>query len=114
MAKYADIVVPSTTAFERDDYSGSRNDPLLMAMPKMAEPYAQSRDDYTTFAALAEALGFAEQFTEGRTARQISSPAEPHQRPERESQHSPSAPGQQPGCQAVASADCPPPLGIIL
>ncbi len=47
MAKHADIVVPSTTAFERDDYSGSRNDPLLMAMPKLAEPYAQSRDDYT-------------------------------------------------------------------
>ena len=70
MAKHADIVVPSTTAFERDDYSGSRNDPLLMAMPKLTEPYAQSRDDYTTFAALAEALGFGEQFTEGRTARQ--------------------------------------------
>ncbi len=68
MAKHADIVVPSTTSFERDDYSGSRNDPLLMAMPKLAEPYAQSRDDYTTFTALAEALGFAEQFTEGRTA----------------------------------------------
>jgi biotin/methionine sulfoxide reductase len=68
MAKHADIVVPSTTPFERDDYSGSRNDPLLMAMPKMTEPYAESRDDYTTFAALAEALGFGEQFTEGRTA----------------------------------------------
>ena len=58
MAKHADIVVPSTTSFERDDYSGSRNDPLFMAMPKLAEPYAESRDDYTTFAALAEALGF--------------------------------------------------------
>ena len=34
MAKHADIVVPSTTAYERDDYSGSRNDPLLMAMPR--------------------------------------------------------------------------------
>jgi biotin/methionine sulfoxide reductase len=70
MAKHADIVVPSTTPFERDDYSGSRNDPLLMAMPKLAEPYVQSRDDYTTFAALADRLGFGEQFTEGRTARQ--------------------------------------------
>jgi biotin/methionine sulfoxide reductase len=67
MAKHADIVVPSTTAFERDDYSGSRNDPLLVAMPKLAEPYTQSRDDYQTFAALAEQLGFGEQFTEGRT-----------------------------------------------
>src|SRR6202165_5017043 len=70
MAKHADIVVPSTTSFERDDYSGSRNDPLLMAMPKLAPPYAQSRDDYQTFAALAERLGFGEQFTESRTARQ--------------------------------------------
>ncbi|MGV0851481.1 molybdopterin guanine dinucleotide-containing S/N-oxide reductase [Mycolicibacterium phlei] len=68
MAKHADIVVPSTTAFERDDYSGSRNDPLLMAMPKLAEPFAQSRDDYVTFSALAEKLGFGERFTEGRTA----------------------------------------------
>ncbi|MBI3693015.1 MAG: molybdopterin-dependent oxidoreductase, partial [Mycolicibacterium aromaticivorans] len=70
MARHADIVVPSTTAFERDDYSGSRNDPLLVAMPALAPPYAQSRDDYTTFAALAERLGFGEQFTSGRTARQ--------------------------------------------
>jgi biotin/methionine sulfoxide reductase len=70
MAKHADIVVPSTTAFERDDYSGSRNDPLLVAMPKLAGPYGQSRDDYTTFAALADRLGFGDKFTEGRTARQ--------------------------------------------
>lgn len=70
MAKHADIVVPSTTAFEREDYSGSRNDPVLMAMPKLVEPYADSRDDYTTFAALADRLGFGEHFTEGRTARQ--------------------------------------------
>ena len=70
MAKHADIVVPSTTAFERDDFSGSRNDPLLMAMPALAEPYEQARDDYTTFAALAGRLGFESEFTEGRTARQ--------------------------------------------
>ena len=70
MAKHADIVVPSSTAYEREDFSGSRNDPLFVAMPALAEPFAESRDDYTTFAALSEKLGFAEQFTEGRTARQ--------------------------------------------
>ena len=70
MAKHADIVVPSTTAYEREDYSGSRNDPMLMAMPALAEPYAQSRDDYTTYSAMAERLGFGERFTEGRTARE--------------------------------------------
>jgi biotin/methionine sulfoxide reductase len=69
MAKHADFVVPSTTPFEREDYSGSKNDPLLVAMPKLAEPYANSRDDYTTFAALADHLGFGDTFTEGRTAR---------------------------------------------
>jgi biotin/methionine sulfoxide reductase len=70
MAKHADFVVPSTTAFEREDYSGSRNDPLLVAMPALTEPYADSRDDYDTFAALSERLGFGQAFTEGRTARQ--------------------------------------------
>lgn len=68
MAKHADIVVPSTTAYERDDYSGSRNDPALMAMPALVAPYENSRDDYTTFAALSHRLGFGAQFTEGRTA----------------------------------------------
>ena len=70
MARHADIVIPSTTAFERDDFSGSRNDPLLMAMPALAAPYAQSRDDYTTFAELAGRLGFGQEFTEGRSARE--------------------------------------------
>lgn len=67
MAKHADIVVPSTTAYERNDFSGSRNDPVLMAMPALAEPYAKSRNDYDTFAALADKLGFGAEFTEGRT-----------------------------------------------
>jgi biotin/methionine sulfoxide reductase len=70
MAKHADIVVPSTTAYERDDFSGSRNDPLLVAMPALAPPHAQARDDYATFAALAGRLGIGDAFTEGRTARQ--------------------------------------------
>ncbi|MGE0218939.1 molybdopterin-dependent oxidoreductase, partial [Mycolicibacterium sp.] len=70
MAKHADIVVPSTTFAERDDFSGSRNDPVLMAMPKLTEPYAQARDDYQTFAALADRLGVGDAFTEGRDTRQ--------------------------------------------
>ena len=70
MARHADIVVPSTTAYERDDFSGSRNDPLLTAMPALTAPYAQSRNDYQTFAALAHRLGFGEAFTEGRTERE--------------------------------------------
>lgn len=70
MARHADIVVPSTTFLERDDFSGSRNDPVLMAMPRLTEPYAGARDDYDTFATLAAALGVEEDFTEGRTSAQ--------------------------------------------
>ncbi|WP_099022796.1 molybdopterin guanine dinucleotide-containing S/N-oxide reductase [Mycolicibacterium palauense] len=70
MAKHADIVVPSTTAYERDDFSGSRNDPVLMAMPALAPPYAQARNDYQVFAGLAQRLGFGAEFTEGRSERQ--------------------------------------------
>ncbi len=69
MAKHADIVLPSTTAFERDDYSRFPHDPLLMAMPSVAEPYAQSRDDYDDLRRDGRARsGSATQFTEGRTA----------------------------------------------
>lgn len=70
MAKHADIVVPSTTSFEREDLSCTRNDPLLVAMHAATPRYAQARDDYDTFAALAHRLGFGPQFTENRTARQ--------------------------------------------
>ncbi|MGL6236457.1 MAG: molybdopterin-dependent oxidoreductase [Segniliparus sp.] len=69
-AKHADIVLASTTSYERDDISGANNEPLLVAMQQAAEPFADSRDDYETFAALAGALGFGGAFTEGRTARQ--------------------------------------------
>lgn len=68
MAKHADIVVPSTTPLERNDLSCTRNDPLLVAMQAATPSYADARDDYDTFAALARRLGFGPQFTEGRTS----------------------------------------------
>ncbi|NLU81324.1 molybdopterin-dependent oxidoreductase [Rhodococcus sp. HNM0569] len=68
MAKHADIVVPSTTSLERDDLSCTRNDPLLVAMHRVAPRHADARDDYDTFAAVASKLGVAERFTEGRTS----------------------------------------------
>ena len=66
MAKHADVVVPSTTSLERNDISCTRNDPLLVAMQQAVPRYADSRDDYDTFAALADKLGVADTFTEGR------------------------------------------------
>ena len=70
MARHADIVIPSTTAAERDDLTGSRNGALLVAMRAAAQRHADSRDDYDTFAALAARLGFAEAFTQGRSSEQ--------------------------------------------
>lgn len=70
MARHADIVVPSTTSLERNDLACTRNDPLLVAMHAAAPRYADARDDYDTFAALAYRMGFGERFTEGRTAQQ--------------------------------------------
>ncbi|NKS63809.1 molybdopterin guanine dinucleotide-containing S/N-oxide reductase [Rhodococcus hoagii] len=70
MARHADIVVPSTTSLERNDLACTRNDPLLVAMHAAAPRYADARDDYDTFAALAHRMGFGERFTEGRTAQQ--------------------------------------------
>ncbi|SDC95478.1 molybdopterin-dependent oxidoreductase [Rhodococcus tukisamuensis] len=70
MARHADIVVPSTTSLERNDITCTRNDPLLVAMHAAVPAHAHSRDDYATFAALAEKLGVAAEFTEGRTAQQ--------------------------------------------
>ncbi|MDH6284215.1 biotin/methionine sulfoxide reductase [Prescottella agglutinans] len=70
MARHADIVIPSTTSLERNDLACTRNDPLLVAMQQAVPRYADARDDYDTFSALAHRLGFGERFTEGRTAQQ--------------------------------------------
>jgi biotin/methionine sulfoxide reductase len=67
-ARHADIVLPSTMSVERDDFGVGSGDSTLFAMPQLTEPYAQARDDYAVFAALAERLEVEKSFTEGRTA----------------------------------------------
>jgi biotin/methionine sulfoxide reductase len=69
-ARHADIVLPATVTLEREDIGGSPGDPLLVAMHRAVSPYAQARDDYDIFAELAQRLGVAEAFTEGRSARE--------------------------------------------
>ena len=69
-ARHADIVLPSTITLEREDLGASRNDPLVVAMHKVIEPYGEARDDYTIFSELAARLGRQQAFTENRTARQ--------------------------------------------
>ena len=67
-ARHADIVLPATMTLEREDIGATPTDPLMIAMHKIAEPYGEARDDYAIFSALAERLGTAAAFTEGRSA----------------------------------------------
>ena len=69
-ARHADIVLPATITLEREDIGASAGDPLLVAMHKAVEPYAEARDDHAIFAGLAERLGFAQAFTEGLSPRE--------------------------------------------
>jgi biotin/methionine sulfoxide reductase len=69
-ARHADIVFPATITLERSDMGAAGNDPLLVAMHPVAEPFGLARDDYAIFSDLAERLGVAAVFTEGRSADQ--------------------------------------------
>ena len=69
-ARHADIVLPCTMTLEREDIGATAEDSLMVAMHKLAEPYGEARDDYAIFSALAERLGTAQAFTEGRSVRQ--------------------------------------------
>jgi biotin/methionine sulfoxide reductase len=55
-------------SLERNDIGASSADSLMVAMHRVAPPFAEARDDFAIFAALAEKLGRAEVFTEGRDA----------------------------------------------
>ena len=69
-ARHADIVLPATITLEREDIGASEGDPLLVAMHRAVAPFEQARDDYDIFAELAQRLGIADAFTEGRSARE--------------------------------------------
>ncbi|WP_244935048.1 molybdopterin-dependent oxidoreductase [Acuticoccus sediminis] len=66
-ARRADIVLPATTTIERDDIGASSTDRYLVSMRRAVDPYAEARDDYAIFTALAARLGIEERFTEGRS-----------------------------------------------
>ena len=66
-ARRADIVLPCSTTIERADIGASRHDGYLFAMHRAIEPVGDSRTEYAIYTALAARLGFAEQFTEGRS-----------------------------------------------
>lgn len=65
-ARRADIVLPSTSALERDDMMINSRDKALIYMSAALPPFAQSRDDHQIFADLANRMGVGSAFTEGR------------------------------------------------
>jgi len=67
-ARHADIVLPSTMTIERDDFGAGSNDRMFFPMPALTRPHGQAHDDYTILSEVAERLGVAGEFTEGRTA----------------------------------------------
>ncbi|MBN9306729.1 MAG: biotin transporter BioY [Devosia sp. 67-54] len=69
-ARQADIVLPATTAYERDDLAASSRDRYILAMQQLVSPLHEARNDYDIFTALAARFGFVEAYTEGRTISQ--------------------------------------------
>lgn len=67
-ARRADIVLPATTALEREDIGYATREGVLVAMARAAEPVGEARDDYAIFTDLAARLGVEAAFTEGLDA----------------------------------------------
>ncbi len=67
-ARHADIVLPVAAAQERTDFGAGNSDSSLVPMPRLIPPVGEARVEYDIFADLAERLGNAELFTEGKTS----------------------------------------------
>jgi biotin/methionine sulfoxide reductase len=68
LARFSDVVLPVATTLERNDFAAGMMDLSITAMHRVLEPPPGVRTDYEVFAALAARLGFADAFTEGRSA----------------------------------------------
>lgn len=83
-SRFADIVLPATSALERDDISwgGTYGADKIYAMRKVIEPYGESLDDFEIFRRLADLMGVGYQFTEGLSVEQILQNAYAHAGPD--------------------------------
>ena len=66
-ARHADIVLPAATALERNDIGAGARDSTIYAMRRAVEPVGEARSDYDIVTALAERLGLAARFTDGKS-----------------------------------------------
>ncbi len=67
-ARHADIVLPATTSYERNDIEkvGTYSNTGLLAMKKVVDPVGEARSDFDIFAAICAKLGKEHDFTEGK------------------------------------------------
>lgn len=68
-AKFSDIILPVTTAFERNDiaFGSSYGADKIWAMKQLISPLFEAKDDYWIFQQLSKMFGFEKQFTSERT-----------------------------------------------
>lgn len=71
-ARMADIVLPATTSYERNDLtmSGDYSMMNIYPMKQVVEPQFEARNDYDIFRELAKRAGVEDKFTEGKTEMQ--------------------------------------------
>jgi trimethylamine-N-oxide reductase (cytochrome c) len=68
-ARHADIVLPATTSYERNDieHVGDYSMRAILGMKKVVEPMFEARNDYDIFAGIAKRMGKEKEFTEGKS-----------------------------------------------
>jgi len=73
-APHADIVLPATTSYERNDIEQVGDYALshIVPMKKVVEPVFEARNDFDIFAAIAEKLDQGYAFTQGLTESELS------------------------------------------
>jgi biotin/methionine sulfoxide reductase len=67
-ARRADIVLPTTSALERDDLMINRRDDTMIYMSAAMPPMGEARDDFDILADLSKRFDAFGSFTEGRTS----------------------------------------------
>ena len=65
-ARHADIVLPATSALERNDIGVAKQDSYMTAMHQAVQPVGAARNDFDIFADLSTRLGLRSTFTEDR------------------------------------------------
>lgn len=68
-ARFADIVLPATTSYERNDIEqyGDYSLKAIIAMKKVVDPVFEARSDFDIFAEISDRLGKKQEFSEGKS-----------------------------------------------